>query len=497
MITFSGLGKQGRLGNQLFQIASTIGISDAILCGYYFPKWDYEKYFSCPTAFTDSGPNYDTVIKENVFSYDQPLIGQCLKGYASGKSISLSGYFQSEKYWDHIEDYVKRFFTFKPEFIASCRAKLPEQAFSRETIAVCIRRGDYVGHPHYYQIPIKYYITALQKFEDFLDKYNIIFFSDDIEYCKIHFQCLPNAFFSEGNSDIEDLCLISECNNHIIGNSTFHWWGAYLAKSNVVIRPDVYFAGESLSKSTKDFWPEDWEVHSVNEYISLPNTSFITVYREDSIDRKENLELLDRQVQQFSCNEFIVMVSAKDKPFHRTKLINDAVRSHGSMIFVSIDVDMVIAPMQILLAVMMIASGSAEFVYPYDGRFIKLNRYSWYRKILKTLDIGSVSRAPLAASDKMSVGGCVVLFKPAFADAGMENENFVSFGPEDKERFFRFIKLGFRVERVKGAIYHMNHYRGSNSGAGNPDYLNNVAEYKKEKMMTSAELREYVKTWSW
>jgi Glycosyl transferase family 11/N-terminal domain of galactosyltransferase len=499
---------KGRLGNQLFQLASAMGI--AYKKGLKFclkEQWAYAKYFILSDVPMED-MSVCNGITEKHFHYASDAFFELFPiGISSTTNYSLSGYFQSEKYWKQIEHPIRLLFQFKEDFVGQCRTKLPSGIFNKPTIGVCIRRGDYVGHKHYYQIPISYYITALQKhFPNFLTDYNIIFFSDDIAYAKLHFGCLPNAYFSEGNTDIEDLCLISQFNNHILGNSTFHWWGAYLSDhyyvrdnepiSGKVIRPDVYFAGESLSKDIKDFWIEDWISHSAEEKIDLLDTTFVIPYMKDSNDREENLNL----TRNIIFNSFETNVSLIDIPsgelFHRTKMINRGVNKSTTPICVNYDCDVILPPMQLLLAVIKIREGK-DVMYPYGGNFIKLNRYSWYARIKSCLDIGVLASSHQKSSDKISVGGCVVFNKESFIKVGMENENFISFGPEDKERFIRFLKLGLDVDRVQGNLYHINHYTGHNSNAGNPNYLKNVAEYRKVKEMSDEELVEYVKTWSW
>ncbi len=70
---------------------------------------------------------------------------------------------------------------------------------------------------------------------------------------------LDNFLFVEGNTDYEDLSLFSMCRNHIISNSTFGWWGAWLSPNDdkKVIAPKTWF-GPGVGHDTKDLIPEEW-----------------------------------------------------------------------------------------------------------------------------------------------------------------------------------------------------------------------------------------------
>ena len=90
----------------------------------------------------------------------------------------------------------------------------------------------------------------------------IIVFSDDPEWCKEQkvFDD-DHILVAEGNTSYVDLCLMSLCKGHIIANSTFSWWGAWLADSQKVIAPSIWFGEELRSvNNIKDLYPESWEV---------------------------------------------------------------------------------------------------------------------------------------------------------------------------------------------------------------------------------------------
>jgi hypothetical protein len=76
----------------------------------------------------------------------------------------------------------------------------------------------------------------------------------------------------------------------------------------------------------------------------------------------------------------------------------------------------------------------------------------------------------------------------------MENENFKAYAPEDKERYYRYTTLGYKVGRISDYIYHLEHARGANSWFTNPHMASNNAEWDKIRSMTKEQLLEYYST---
>lgn len=254
-LSFSHLGRMGRLGNMLHQIAATIGLALKHELTPVFPPWAYDRYFVNPIPHGEMNTNR---ISEEGFLYkDIPV--------QSGHD--LVGYLQSEKYWIENKQAILDQFTFTETFKDYFRNKRTfGPILEKETVAIHIRRGDYVNNPNYYNLPIDYYTGAIAKyFPDIKDK-NILVFSDDIAWAKEHFPMADNVKFVSDQSDIDDLCLMSLCTHFIIANSSFSWWGAYLGsqgKSNaIVVRPAQYFEWDmKLTHDISDLYPESWKVY--------------------------------------------------------------------------------------------------------------------------------------------------------------------------------------------------------------------------------------------
>ena len=249
MITFSRLGKMGRIGNQLFQIASTIGISKKNNKSFSFPNWQYSKYFKLKYE-KNEGDNQCVTIKENQFCYTDFNL-------TSNSNYDLYGYLQSFRYFENINIYDYLDFEeifYEPIF----------KSFDFEnSISIHFRRNDYLKLSHIYEnLDINYYHNCLNMAKDIFE--TIYVFSDDIDWCKLNFNYSgKKIIFIEGNSDIEDLMIMSKCKNNIISNSTFSWWAAFLNKNEnkKIYCPENWFKlpnNEIVNFKCEDLIPENW-----------------------------------------------------------------------------------------------------------------------------------------------------------------------------------------------------------------------------------------------
>jgi len=262
MFTFSQLGKKGNLGNQLFQIASTIGLAKSNSDSYGFPNWKFQPYFKNKLPILPESDTEFEISEEKLFEfYNWEL---------SNGNHDISGWLQTEKYFDAKS--TKHYFEFNDEIIASIKEKYKE-AFTKKTILISIRRGDFVRHQDYFQVPIHYYLNSLARFFPDWQSSNLIVLSDDIDYCKFHFSFLENAYFGDRLNVIEQLCLGSLCDDFIIGNSTFSWWSAWLGEKpdSKIIRPDKNFDGKKSEELNDiDYFPERWTRYNhTNDTITL------------------------------------------------------------------------------------------------------------------------------------------------------------------------------------------------------------------------------------
>ncbi len=262
MLAFNHLGQLGRLGNQMFQYASLRGI--AAKRGYDFgippsdfrDEWTTHQLFDVfelpflPKAnikYLDMGQA--PVAQEKHFHFDEVLLNQC------PNDVSLLGYFQSEKYFKHIESSIKEDFVFRNHILEPCK----EIAESFENpVSLHVRRTDYLTNSaNHHNLDMSYYEEALKQF----DGRQVVVFSDDPEWCKEQSLFSDDRFLiSESGDNKIDLCLMTFCTSHIIANSSFSWWGAWLSESDEVIAPSKWFGPNNSDKETKDLIPESWKI---------------------------------------------------------------------------------------------------------------------------------------------------------------------------------------------------------------------------------------------
>lgn len=422
------------------------------------------------------------------------------------KNIDVLGYFQSEKYFD---SRVKEEIKFNHEYFTEVRNKFSE-LFERPTIAIGIRRSDYTETGVYYNLPPLYYITALfEHFPDFRN-YNLVFISDDLPYCKLHFGCLDNAFFPE-TKDIEQMCLMSQCDHFVIANSTFHWWAAWIGEKehSKIVQPNHLFAGSLLKKNGDiNFYSDRWIKHEhEGKKIDLKDVTFTIPVYYDSEDREENLGICLKLLSDFDTNiiigeqgsdKFSQAVKFDYKEFHRTKMLNEMALLSQTPIVANWDCDVSVPPMQLIETVHKIRQG-AEMVYPYEYNFIRLS-YKVKQEIRNRWDLGDYAKYNFPNNDstgKPSFGGAVLWNKQKFFEIGGENEYFISFGPEDVERMERAKALGVRIERTKGDLYHFPHWCGPDSSITNPFFKENRQLLEKQREMNRKDLEDYIHSWPW
>ena len=275
MIGFNALGQMGRLGNQMFQFASLKGIARNNGYEYAIPptnveeEWnDVDVYYralgegkahhqlfqpfkmgatiSLNVQYIDPDR---PVVQEGSFTFNEDLFNNCPDW------VDIRGFFQTEKYFKHIRDELKRDFEFKDEILNPCKEMMESVG---NPVSLHVRRTDYTTNPNHSALGIEYYNEALTHFKD--DQ--VIVFSDDPVWCHDSGLFADDRFLiAEGNSGYVDMCLMTMCKGHIIANSSFSWWGAWLAKSEKVVAPSGWFAGSNLEHlDTKDLIPEDWIV---------------------------------------------------------------------------------------------------------------------------------------------------------------------------------------------------------------------------------------------
>ncbi|WP_375443415.1 alpha-1,2-fucosyltransferase [uncultured Fibrella sp.] len=177
----------------------------------------------------------------------------------------LWGFWQSERYFEASAAQIRQELTFKPResktFLTF--SNIIEQ--TKIPISVHVRRGDYVTHPEFSKsfgfVGLSYYQTALAQLKNQFPNATLFFFSDDPDWVRANIATdQPHVFVANSgpDADVDDLQLMSMCHHHVIANSSFSWWGAWLNSrpDKVVIAPQRWFANKPWD--TKDLVPASW-----------------------------------------------------------------------------------------------------------------------------------------------------------------------------------------------------------------------------------------------
>jgi hypothetical protein len=284
----------GGLGNQLFQVFAALAAAarNGDTCYFLYTMrdasgkrgtyWNSLFHALRPMTVIATQANVQRFMmlpthKEPGFNY-APMPRQT---GMNSTPLKLVGYFQSDKYFADVRDDVYE----KLQLLEQqrhVRAMFEESAWfscdTTVTVAMHFRIGDYQAisdkHPiltlEYYRQALRHVIQrAPIKHDDAHEKINVLIFNQACDNAVIleHMQQLSTEFanrcrFHKVPDTIEDwkqMLLMSVCDNNIIANSTFSWWGAYLNQNpgKIVCYPRTWF-GPALMHDTRDLFPADW-----------------------------------------------------------------------------------------------------------------------------------------------------------------------------------------------------------------------------------------------
>jgi hypothetical protein len=268
MLTFNRIGYYGRLGNQMFQYASLMGIAEKHNYEYGIP---YNNKNQTQVLHEHGHPERLVLTDEFLLSAEDSSDTQSNYSFSERfdtnydervnelpDGCDLVGYFQSEKYFKHSEKEIREEFLFSPETSEKAYAKMPWH--DGEIVSLHVRRTDYLNAPEHHPLPsLEYYKDSWDKIKK--KNSRLLVFSDDIEWCKKNIKG-KNIFYSEGNNQWVDMCMMSMCDHHIIANSSFSWWGAWLNvdTNKVVFAPKVWIGAASGKINIDDIYCEGWNI---------------------------------------------------------------------------------------------------------------------------------------------------------------------------------------------------------------------------------------------
>jgi hypothetical protein len=278
---------QGGLGNQMFQFAFGISLSKKLNAPLYFDLSFYEQdtgltprqyelgIFTPSANIADRGllkrilkPNLiqkflvrNTVYKERNLLFAREVFDVKPPAY-------FDGFWQSEKYFTGVEQAVRNAFTFKIPLNPKSQKIATALAQIAGAVSVHVRRGDYVNSKETHDLhgicTTTYYQNAMDLMKQRVINPAFYFFSDDPEWVKR--ELLPVTDHATliqhnpGTDSWQDIVLMSKCKHHIIANSSFSWWGAWLNPDpeKIVIAPTDWFNCKTAYFDATDMVPGGW-----------------------------------------------------------------------------------------------------------------------------------------------------------------------------------------------------------------------------------------------
>ena len=275
----NSLGKNGRLGNQMFQYASLVGIAKNRGFEYVIPDhssgydWGGRDHHQLQHCFkmenlgNSYGKVYGDIVELEQYHFCEELFNEC------PDNVTLHGHFESYKYFQNAEKEIRTDYQFKDNIIEEVSKFNIKNKLDRP-VCVIVRRGDFLQFQDCHPVCTEeYYSECISNFDK--DRQFLIL-SDDIEWCKTRdvfsgSNFIFNDFVPEKiYKGHYDMCLSSLCEDFIISNSTFAWWCAWLgnSKTKKVYSPTPWFGPTYGDWDTSDLYPEFfYKVERKIEYV--------------------------------------------------------------------------------------------------------------------------------------------------------------------------------------------------------------------------------------
>ena len=249
----------GRLGNQMFDFASALGVAHAL--NYTFvmaPSIPLLKYFELNQTLSKSVKNVEKI---RIGKWRQNTLNKT----NLSRNITLEGNWRIWKIFDNISDIIRKSFTFKPEHLNVAKSFIQSNNPNNMTlIGVHVRRGDFLKDNQQLKgrvvVSKEYIFKAMNWFRRQHKDTRFVVVSDDQSWCRDNISG-KDVFFSTLTAPILDMAILSLCNHTVMSTGTFSWWGAWLAGGQVVYCSDFPKPESSLARRiffNNDYYPPSW-----------------------------------------------------------------------------------------------------------------------------------------------------------------------------------------------------------------------------------------------
>jgi len=255
--------------------------------------------------------------------------------------------------------------------------------------------------------------------------------------------------------------------------------------------------------------------------IDLLNTTFIIPIRIDHVDRYNNAKVVLNYLNNHLRSNVLIyevseegiskldfldeltnldiqIINEKYKGvFHRTRYLNTLLNYAQTPVVCNYDIDVVLSPTTYLAAQNQILQGTVDMLFPYQFGDAQNQIHIEYDKLefMEHYDLSKIPSHKITYHQGSEFGHCIFYNTQVYKDGGGENENFISWGPEDKERPLRFDRLGYTIDWIPGSIvWHFEHERGVDSSKDNPYIKHNWEILQQISAMDKSQLTEYYKS---
>lgn len=280
----------GGLGNQMFQYAfgRTLALrnkTELKLDISIFEHYEFHDYMLNHLQIEESYATNEETKKFTKYQPRKGRLGKLLNPFLANRTryveepkytfvpemldlknpCYVDGYWQSEKYFNEIEQTIRKEFLLRTPLSDYSKDIARRIADAKNAVALHVRRGDIAHHPRFKIIhgvrPLAYYEAAVDIIRERISEPTFFVFSDDIEWARENIKTgFPTEFIGQGpKKNYEDLELMRLARHHILSNSTFGWWGSWLSnfsQTGITIAPKQW----NIKFDSKDLLLPHWIV---------------------------------------------------------------------------------------------------------------------------------------------------------------------------------------------------------------------------------------------
>jgi hypothetical protein len=225
------------IGNQIFEISAGLSVARTLGIDFEWVWLDNDKRdFGLEHFGIAKTPWWDVPVAAHSLGQGsaETIARACkLVSDSPETKIGICSPFQAEECFENVADEVRALFKLEPLAI-----DVPEGSYP---VAMQVRRGDYVNHPRLDVCTPRYFLKAMEWMRGAVTSAHFFIVSDDPDWCRETFGSAPDVTVMPAQSPIDGLRTMAACKAHIISNSSYGWWGAWLAESGPVVAPDPWY----------------------------------------------------------------------------------------------------------------------------------------------------------------------------------------------------------------------------------------------------------------